>query len=158
MFSFSLTWTDAHLHRQLITVLRGQVVDSFDRDFRILFADSVPVSDTWGVPAGTQGYKPHLAKDFSKLGLLQQLSDESEFANPPSPPADVLLDWEAMGVVHRDSSGHASLLDLHKENVDQKTPLQEINKDTPTLDRSTHYEDIVGNRRRYCSWMISIYP
>lgn len=146
--SYSLTWTDAHLHRQLITVLRGPVVDTFDKEFRVLFADSVPVADTWGVKAGIQAYKPHLAKDFSQLGLQQQLSDESELTNPPSPPADVLLDWEAMGVVHRDSSRPASLLGLHKENVVENTPLMDINKDTPTVDRFTHNEDIVGNRRR----------
>ncbi|XP_069008073.1 protein FAM83A isoform X2 [Embiotoca jacksoni] len=49
--SYSLTWTDARLHRQLITVLSGPVVDSFDREFRILFAASLPVPDTWKVTA-----------------------------------------------------------------------------------------------------------
>ncbi|XP_058874392.1 protein FAM83E-like [Acipenser ruthenus] len=41
--SYSLTWSDAHLHRQLITVLKGQVIDSFDREFRMLYASSLPV-------------------------------------------------------------------------------------------------------------------
>ncbi|XP_069546683.1 protein FAM83A isoform X2 [Brachyistius frenatus] len=49
--SYSLTWTDARLHRQLITVLSGPVIDSFDREFRILFAASLPVPDTWKVTA-----------------------------------------------------------------------------------------------------------
>uniref|UniRef100_A0A3Q3DNM5 Family with sequence similarity 83 member E n=1 Tax=Hippocampus comes TaxID=109280 RepID=A0A3Q3DNM5_HIPCM len=41
--SYSLAWTDAHLHRHLITVITGSVVDSFDKEFRTLFAASAPV-------------------------------------------------------------------------------------------------------------------
>ncbi|MEQ2173357.1 hypothetical protein GOODEAATRI_031333 [Goodea atripinnis] len=156
--SYSLTWTDAHLHRQLITVLRGPVVESFDQEFRILFANSVPVLDPWGVTAGTQVYKPHHAKDFLHLRLLKQLSAESELTNPPSPPADVFLDWEAMGVVHKDSSRPATLLDLHMENAAEKMSQLEINEDTPTGDKFTYNEHLVWKRRRYCSWMISVYP
>ncbi|XP_023266484.1 uncharacterized protein LOC111658254 [Seriola lalandi dorsalis] len=100
--SYSLTWTDAHLHRQLITVLRGTIVDSFDREFRILFAASLPVPDTWRV-AGTHVEVTHQLKDFSGLRFQKQLSLELEVFSPPSPPADSLLDWEAMGVVQRDS-------------------------------------------------------
>ncbi|KAM4741593.1 protein FAM83A isoform 1-T2 [Anableps anableps] len=145
--SYSLTWTGVHLHRQLITVLRGPVVESFDREFRILFADSDPVPDTWGVTAGTQVYNPYQTKDFSHLRLLKQLSAESDLANTPSPPEDVLLDWEAMGVVHRDSSQPASLLSLHKENVVEKMSQLEINEDKPTVDRFTHNEHLVWNKR-----------
>ncbi|XP_014854109.1 PREDICTED: protein FAM83D-like [Poecilia mexicana] len=146
--NYSLTWTGAHLHRQLVTVLRGPVIDSFDREFRILFADSVPVPDTWGVTAGPQVYNHYQTKDFSRLRLLKQLSAESEITNPPSPPADVFLDWEAMGVLQRDSSRPASLLGLHKENIVEKTSQLDINKDSPTEDRFTHNEHLVWSRRR----------
>lgn len=156
LFSFSLTWTDAHLHRQLVTVLRGPVIDSFDREFRILFADSVPVPDTWGVTDSPQVYNHYQTKDFSRL--RQQLSAESEITNPPPPPADVFLDWEAMGVLQRDSSWPASLLGLHKENIVEKTSQLEIDKDNPTEDRFTHNEHLVWNRRRYGSWIISLSP
>ncbi|MED6274663.1 hypothetical protein CHARACLAT_018596 [Characodon lateralis] len=145
--SYSLTWTDAHLHRQLITVLRGPVVKSFDQEFRILFANSVPVLDTWVVTAGTQVYKPHHAKDFLHLRLIKQFSAESELTNPPSPPPDVFLDWEAMGVVHRDSSRPATLLDLHMENAAEKMSQLEINEDTPTEDKFTYNEHLVWKRR-----------
>ncbi|XP_014885257.1 protein FAM83D [Poecilia latipinna] len=146
--NYSLTWTGAHLHRQLVTVLRGPVIDSFDREFRILFADSVPVPDTWGVTAGPQVYNHYQTKDFSRLRLLKQLSAESEITNPPSPPADVFLDWEAMGVLQRDSSRPASLLGLHKENIVEKTSQLDINKDSPTEDRFTYNEHLVWSRRR----------
>lgn len=96
----SLTWTDAHLHRQLITVLRGPVVDSFDREFRILFAASSPVLETWR-SVGSPVEVTHQLKDFSNLHFQKQHSLESDVTSPPSPSPDHLLDWEAMGVLQR---------------------------------------------------------
>ncbi|XP_038551718.1 protein FAM83D isoform X2 [Micropterus salmoides] len=112
--SYSLTWTDAHLHRQLITVLSGPVVDSFDREFRILFAASLPVPDTWRV-AGTHVYVTHRLKDISDLRFKKPFPLDSEISNPPSPPPDSLLDWEAMGVVQRECSFLDSPLDQQEE-------------------------------------------
>ncbi|KAM4582408.1 uncharacterized protein fam83e [Fundulus diaphanus] len=146
--SYRLTWTDAHLHRQLITVLRGLAVHSFDQEFRVLFADSVPVTDALGVPAGPQIYQPQQAEDFSRPKLQKLLPTESELTNPPSPPTDVLLDWEAMGVIHRDNNNlPSSLLDLNRENVTEKMSQLEINKDTPPVDRLTDKEHLLVNRR-----------
>ncbi|GAA6235432.1 protein FAM83D-like [Lates japonicus] len=133
--SYSLTWTDAHLHRQLITVLQGPVVDSFDREFRILFAASLPVPDTWraaGIPADVT----HQLRDFSDLRLQKELSFDPEIAHPPSPPADSLLDWEAMGVVQRDGLFPDSPLDQHEEFVAREMPLQNnmlFDKNTPIM-------------------------
>ncbi|KAK5872633.1 hypothetical protein PBY51_013315 [Eleginops maclovinus] len=109
--SYSLTWTDAHLHRQLITVLNGPVVESFDREFRILFAASLPVPDTWR-EEGTHKDVTHHLKDPSDLGFQRHHHYEPEIINPPSPPADSLLDWEAMGVIH---TKKCSPLDQHEE-------------------------------------------
>ncbi|KAG7494500.1 hypothetical protein JOB18_031750 [Solea senegalensis] len=114
--SYSLTWTDAHLHRQLITVLRGPVADSFDREFRILFAASHPVADTLRV-AGSRVDMTQSLRDLSNLRHYKQLSLESEINNPPSPPPDSLLDWEAMGVVYRDSP-----FEQHDGIMDRGTP------------------------------------
>lgn len=96
----SLTWTDAHLHRQLVTVLSGPVVDSFDREFRILFAASSPVSETWR-SAGSPVEVTHPLKDFSSLKPQKHHSYDSDVTSPPSPPPGYLLDWEAMGVLQR---------------------------------------------------------
>ncbi|XP_037303666.2 protein FAM83H isoform X2 [Pungitius pungitius] len=98
--SYGLTWTDAHLHRQLITVLSGPVVESFDREFRILFAASLPVPDTRRV-AGAHVDGPRQLNDYSELEFKRRHHLEPENINPPSPPDDYLLDWEAMGVVQR---------------------------------------------------------
>lgn len=119
----SLTWTDAHLHRQLITVLSGPVVDSFDREFRILFAASSPVSETWrGV--GSPAEVTHQLKDFSNLKFQQHLPLESDITSPPSPPTDCLLDWEAMGVLQRVAGQPASPCLQHEEILLLDAPMQ----------------------------------
>ncbi|XP_069546682.1 protein FAM83F isoform X1 [Brachyistius frenatus] len=118
--SYSLTWTDARLHRQLITVLSGPVIDSFDREFRILFAASLPVPDTWKV-TGTHANVPHCQlKELSDIRFQKQLSLEPEITHPPSPPADFLLDWEAMGVVQRNRSP----VEQHEEIMVKEMPQQ----------------------------------
>ncbi|XP_041095399.1 uncharacterized protein LOC121307283 isoform X2 [Polyodon spathula] len=78
--SYSLTWSDAHLHRQLVTVLKGQVIDSFDREFRMLYASSLPVQlPDWprGADAHPISYKLQLnpmhstsERHFQPLPLL----------------------------------------------------------------------------------------
>nr|XP_046239330.1 protein FAM83F [Scatophagus argus] len=134
--SYSLTWTDAHLHRQLITVLSGSVVDSFDREFRTLFAASFPVPDIWRT-AGPRVDVTHQLKDHSKLRFQKHLSLEPEITNPPSPP-DSLLDWEAMGVVPRDIC--FSPFDQHKEIVAKEMTWQNnmlFDKNTSIMDSFT---------------------
>lgn len=94
----SLSWSDAHLHRQLVTVISGRVVESFDREFRILYAASLPVPDAW--KTGKPATEP---KPFKKLKPLNINKVElAEFiSSPPPPPTDRPLDWEAMGVIQR---------------------------------------------------------
>uniref|UniRef100_A0A8B9H212 Family with sequence similarity 83 member E n=1 Tax=Astyanax mexicanus TaxID=7994 RepID=A0A8B9H212_ASTMX len=100
--SYSLTWTDAHLHRQLITVLSGPGVASFDREFRILYAESLPIPDLWksGRPVGVPNsdantlYQPEYLEQFNqKIALMERPS------SPPPPPTDCSVDWEALGVI-----------------------------------------------------------
>ncbi|XP_073682379.1 protein FAM83H [Garra rufa] len=98
--SYSLSWTDAHLHRQLVTVLSGRVVESFDREFRILYAASLPIPDVWKAgkpPCDPKEYKrlPSLKTNCNKVELGELVS------SPPPPPTDNPLDWEEMGVIQR---------------------------------------------------------
>lgn len=133
----SLTWTDAHLHRQLITVLSGSVVDSFDREFRTLFAASVPVPDTWKI-SGSPLEVPHPLKDLSHLRFHNHVPLEPEIISPPSPPADSLLDWEAMGVFQRDPCFPVSPRHQHEEIVPKESPLQNnmlFDKHTPVVNQ-----------------------
>ncbi|KAM4650505.1 protein FAM83E-like isoform 1-T2 [Discoglossus pictus] len=41
--TYSFTWSDSRLERNLITLLTGEITDSFDKEFRTLFAASRPL-------------------------------------------------------------------------------------------------------------------
>ncbi|XP_032370670.1 protein FAM83A [Etheostoma spectabile] len=150
--SYSLTWTDAHLHRQLITVLRGPVVDSFDREFRILFAASLPMPDTWRVAGTHVGLDvTHQLKDHSDLWFQRHHHSEPEITNPPSPPAESLLDWEAMGVIQRNSCFPDSPLDQHEEIMTKEMPLRSkmmFDKNTPITDDFTNNGNQFVDKKR----------
>ncbi|KAG7244733.1 hypothetical protein INR49_029752 [Caranx melampygus] len=130
--SYSLTWMDAHLHRQLITVIRGPIVESFDREFRILFAASLPVPDTGKALGTLHTDVNHHLKDFSGPQFQKQHLLDSEIMNPPPPPVGTLLDWEAMGVVPRQD------LDSPPDHQLEMPPKNDkFNKNTPITDRFT---------------------
>ncbi|XP_072238042.1 protein FAM83D [Leuresthes tenuis] len=146
--SYSLTWTDAHLHRQLITVLTGPAVDLFDREFRILFAASVPAPEPLRVTAGTHANLPHQLKDFSHLRSHKQLCVETENTNPPSPPADSVLDWEAMGVGQGDRCLPGSPLELHEDVMADEIPQHKNDSDRPIMDSFAYKEHQFMDKRR----------
>ncbi|KAJ8260032.1 hypothetical protein GJAV_G00176310 [Gymnothorax javanicus] len=98
--TYSLTWADAHLHRNLVTVFSGSVVDSFDKEFRILYAASTPIPEScWA--------NHTLLRVENAFSLLTQgprplpLDIQSEKEVFPSPTNDP-IDWEALGVVNKD--------------------------------------------------------
>uniref|UniRef100_A0A8C6SV24 Family with sequence similarity 83 member E n=1 Tax=Neogobius melanostomus TaxID=47308 RepID=A0A8C6SV24_9GOBI len=111
--SYSLTWSDAHLHRQLVTVLTGSVVDSFDHEFRILFAASSPVPEP---RIGSCGQISNHLNNFSDTWFPKHLPFlDTEITNPPSPPSDGQLDWEAMGVISGGCSVPNSPVEPHND-------------------------------------------
>lgn len=118
---------DAHLHRQLITVIRGPVVESFDREFRILFAASLPAPDTGKALGMLHIDVNHHLKDFSGPRFQKQHLLDPEIMNPPSPPVDTHLDWEALGVVKRkdlDSPpDHQLEIPLKNDKFNKNTPI-----------------------------------
>ncbi|XP_036297519.1 protein FAM83E [Pipistrellus kuhlii] len=62
--SYSFTWSDARLHRGLLTLLTGEIADAFSREFRTLYAASGPLPPP---PAPAPGPGPFV----SALGGLQ---------------------------------------------------------------------------------------
>ncbi|XP_029682362.1 protein FAM83A isoform X2 [Takifugu rubripes] len=136
--SYSLTWTDAHLHRQMITVLNGPVVDSFDQEFRILFAASLPVPDTCTM-AGSPTEVSQQMKNITDLRFHKHLPLELEISSPPSPPFDAHLDWEAMGVIHIDACIPDTPLGHPEETALTQSPVQKttlFDKIPPVLENS----------------------
>nr|XP_046192106.1 uncharacterized protein fam83e isoform X3 [Oncorhynchus gorbuscha] len=131
--SYSFTWSDAHLHRQLVTVLSGPVVESFDREFRILFAASLPVPDTWKTIKAPIDEPHHHSVLLDLNNRPMYFPMEPINSPPPPPPADYTLDWEALGVIHRGSpvNQHGEPMDM---NVNMEEPLQHftaVNKKPP---------------------------
>uniref|UniRef100_A0A8C4QU81 Scaffolding anchor of CK1 domain-containing protein n=1 Tax=Eptatretus burgeri TaxID=7764 RepID=A0A8C4QU81_EPTBU len=56
--TYSFTWTSSRLDRNIITVLTGQIVDTFDQEFRSLYELSKPVHlDSLGLPPDPQPRK-----------------------------------------------------------------------------------------------------
>lgn len=98
----------------MVTVLNGPVVDSFDREFRILFAASLPVPDADATPAGPSEVSRQL-KSLSDVRFHKHL--ELEMSDPPSPPLDPHLDWEAMGVVPTEPCSPGGPLRIHEEEI-----------------------------------------
>ncbi|KAL3978380.1 poly(A) polymerase [Sarotherodon galilaeus] len=144
--SYSFTWTDTHLHRQLITVLRGPAVDAFDREFRILYASSLPVLST-----ATHVNQNHQLKDISDVRLLKRISVDPDITDPPSPRAVSPLDWDKMGVFSEESSLPTSPLYLHGEVVKLEMPLQnsmQLDKNTPLMDGFTNNQNYIVDKRR----------
>lgn len=145
----SLTWTDAHLHRQLITVVRGPVVDSFDREFRILFAASLPVPEA-GRVAGAHVAMTHQLKDFSNLRFQNHIPLEPEIPGPPSPPVGSFLDWDAMGVVQKDRCVPDSPLDQREAVVAKEMQNNMLfDKNTPIMDRINYNGNQFVDKKRY---------
>ncbi|XP_043846465.1 protein FAM83E [Dromiciops gliroides] len=42
--SYSFTWSDSRLHRHLVTLMTGEILEAFDREFRTLYATSHPLA------------------------------------------------------------------------------------------------------------------
>ncbi|XP_076123949.1 uncharacterized protein fam83e [Alosa pseudoharengus] len=109
--SYSLTWSDAHLHRQLVMVMSGPVVESFDREFRILFANSLPIPDTWKGGRPVVGLMDEGLVAMNRPERLDLKSNKSFLVennlSPPPSFTDHPIDWEVLGVIQRcpDSMG-----------------------------------------------------
>ncbi|XP_068006230.1 protein FAM83D [Melanerpes formicivorus] len=58
--SYSFTWSDGRLNSSNLLVLSGQVVERFDLQFRILYAQSMPISSKWLPSCRNSGILDHL--------------------------------------------------------------------------------------------------
>ncbi|XP_028969613.1 protein FAM83E isoform X2 [Esox lucius] len=132
--SYSFTWSDAHLHRQLVTVLTGPVVETFDREFRILFAASHPVPDNW--KTGRSPIDAPLShSEFLNVDKRPNYLPMEAIEGPPlHPPSDPLMDWVALGDVSspvnqfketRDMNMNIKESGQHLTAVNNKPPFQE---------------------------------
>nr|XP_009669435.1 PREDICTED: protein FAM83D-like [Struthio camelus australis] len=89
--SYSFTWTDGKLNSSNLLLLSGQVVEHFDLQFRILYAQSKPISPKWPSSCRSSGIFDHLV---NKTELTKEYTMESnlraEFARLSSTPKKLL--------------------------------------------------------------------
>lgn len=87
----SFTWSDGKLNSSNLLLLSGQVVEHFDLQFRILYAQSMPISPKWPSSCRNSGIFDHLAnrvdspKEYTVEGNLR-----AEFARLSSTPKKFL--------------------------------------------------------------------
>ncbi|NXN15475.1 FA83D protein, partial [Indicator maculatus] len=85
------TWSDGKLNSSNLLVLSGQVVEHFDLQFRILYAQSMPLSSKWLPSCTNSGILDHLvnrtesSKEYTVEGNLR-----AEFARLSSTPKKLL--------------------------------------------------------------------
>ncbi|XP_016074779.1 PREDICTED: protein FAM83D [Miniopterus natalensis] len=90
--SYSFTWTDGKLNSSNLVILSGQVVEHFDLEFRVLYAQSKPISCKLLSSFGVSGKFDHLlepkplSKELTWGNLLRQrlarLSSTPKSAGP----------------------------------------------------------------------------
>ncbi|XP_074915379.1 protein FAM83D-like [Buteo buteo] len=93
--SYSFTWSDGKLNSSNLLLLSGQVVEHFDLQFRILYAQSMPISPKRPSSCRNSGIFDHLAnriespKEDTVEGNLR-----AEFARLSSTPKKLLKELE----------------------------------------------------------------
>ncbi|KAM6053273.1 protein FAM83D-like [Theristicus caerulescens] len=93
--SYSFTWSDGKLNSSNLLLLSGQVVEHFDLQFRILYAQSMPISPKWPSSSRNSGIFDHLVnrmespKEYTVEGNLR-----AEFARLSSTPKKLLKELE----------------------------------------------------------------
>ncbi|KAM7090460.1 protein FAM83D-like [Ciconia boyciana] len=93
--SYSFTWSDGKLNSSNLLLLSGQVVEHFDLQFRILYAQSMPISPKWLSSRRNSGILDHLAnrtespEEYTVEGNLR-----AEFARLSSTPKKLLKELD----------------------------------------------------------------
>nr|XP_006117089.1 protein FAM83D-like isoform X2 [Pelodiscus sinensis] len=99
--SYSFTWTDGKLNSSNLLLLSGQVVEHFDLQFRILYAQSKPISSKVTSSCRSSGLFDHLVngtispKDYAEGNLLRaEVARLSSTPKKPLKTTDLATDAE----------------------------------------------------------------
>ncbi|KAL8179390.1 UNVERIFIED_CONTAM: hypothetical protein K2H54_065790 [Gekko kuhli] len=146
--SYSFTWTDGKLNSSNLLVLSGQVVEHFDLEFRILYAQSKPINPKLPSSCKDMGALDHLTnrttpcRDFTVGNLLR-----AEFARLSSSPKKLEREVAKGGRVNAKRphlsgssvgdeeciSNGPETLEISKERKSQSTQTEPFEKPTVTL-------------------------
>ncbi|NXW48626.1 F83DB protein, partial [Nyctiprogne leucopyga] len=93
--SYSFTWSDGKLNSSNLLLLSGQVVEQFDLQFRILYAQSMPISPKWLSSCRNSGIFDHLVnKTESPQEYTVEGNLRAEFARLASTPKKLLKELD----------------------------------------------------------------
>ncbi|KAM6404546.1 protein FAM83D-like [Rhynochetos jubatus] len=93
--SYSFTWSDGKLNSSNLLVLSGQVVEHFDLQFRILYAQSMPISPKWLSSGRNSVMFDHLANRVeSPREYTVEDNLRAEFARLSSTPKKLLKELD----------------------------------------------------------------
>ncbi|XP_053937931.1 protein FAM83D [Cuculus canorus] len=93
--SYSFTWSDGKLNSSNLLVLSGQVVEDFDLQFRILYAQSMPISPQQPSSCKNSGIFDHLVNDTESPKEYTVEGDlRAEFAKLSSTPKKLLNEFD----------------------------------------------------------------
>lgn len=99
------------------------MVESFDREFRILYAASLPIPDSWKDAKPTE-----LPNTDGTLYQPEANTQKHELldcpSSPPPPFADSPIDWEALGVFQK------------SEDSPEDQVLPQFSEEPPTFHRT----------------------
>ncbi|NWR74245.1 F83DB protein, partial [Centropus unirufus] len=95
-FAFdSFTWSDGKLNSSNLLILSGEVVERFDLQFRILYAQSMPLNPQWPSSRRNSGIFDHLVnKTQSPKGYTVEGNLRAEFAPLSSTPKKLLNEFD----------------------------------------------------------------
>uniref|UniRef100_V9KLQ6 Protein FAM83D n=1 Tax=Callorhinchus milii TaxID=7868 RepID=V9KLQ6_CALMI len=80
--SYSFTWTDGKLNRSNLTVLSGQVSEFYDEEFRMLYAQSKPITPKSASPSKRGVCKETAGKAKEPLAIANVLEQEEVTCSP----------------------------------------------------------------------------
>lgn len=169
--NYSFMWSFEKLHRCLAHLFLGQLVSTFDEEFRILFAQSQPLT-IGNLPAPMEDFVPLPEKQYL-IDRTASFRDSEKYAtadNPcpdewPRPSFDERMDPDWKKMPHnRYESTHRSVdpqsaLDMYKyptqqmrvgQTYDQNTSRTPFNMmETPNFKRHSYAEGISGRQTSY---------
>ncbi|XP_006876699.1 PREDICTED: protein FAM83D-like [Chrysochloris asiatica] len=156
--SYSFTWTDGKLNSSNLVILSGQVVEHFDLEFRILYAQSKPISSKLLSNFRISSKFDHLVdqKPPSKeltLGNLLRLRLARLSSTPKKPDLEPVVSTEGrVETKHHDSVSSTisdeDYLNSHKDELESRKATDVATQTEPGEELPTVHVSDMGTQTR----------
>ncbi|KAM9590114.1 protein FAM83D [Trichechus inunguis] len=156
--SYSFTWTDGKLNSSNLVILSGQVVEHFDLEFRILYAQSTPISSKLLSNFRISSKFDHLVehKPPSKeltLGNLLRLRLARLSSTPKKTDLEPEVPTEGRAETRRHDSesstiGEEDYLNSHKDELESRRATDVATQTEPREEMPTVHGSDMGTQTR----------